>query len=167
MDSTRLEQLITENMKTVFGFAISRLGNAAEAEELASDILYSLVKASPSLRDEARFYPFMWRIAENTYVDYLRRKSKSAKWSVPLDENISDESDMPLTQIIRCEELQKLRRELSLLSKQYREATVLYYIENLSCAQTAKKLGISTEMVKYYLFRARKILREGMSMERT
>lgn len=76
MDSTRLEQLITENMKTVFGFAISRLGNAAEAEELASDILYSLVKASPSLRDEARFYPFMWRIAENTYVDYLRRKSK-------------------------------------------------------------------------------------------
>ena len=39
MDSIKLEQLITENMKSIFGFALSRLGNVAEAEWLASDIL--------------------------------------------------------------------------------------------------------------------------------
>ena len=59
-----------------------------------------------------------------------------------------------------------LRRELALLSREYRECTVAYYFEGLSCAETASRLHISLEMVKYYLFKTRKILREGISMER-
>ncbi len=166
MDSIKLEQLITENMKSIFGFALTRLGNTTEAEYLASDILYEIIRSAPNLKYEERFYGFMWKIAENTYMDYLRRKSKNASRAAELDENISDESKSVLEEIVKKEELNLLRRELSLLSKQYRDANVLYYIENLSCSEVANKLQISTEMVKYYLFRARKIIREGMNMER-
>ena len=166
MDSIKLEQLITENMNSIFGFALTRLGNVIEAEDLASDILYEIIKSAKSLKDEERFWGFMWRIAENTYMDYLRKKSRECKRTAELDENISDESESALDEIIKKEELNILRRELSLLSKQYRDSTVLYYIENLSCSEISKKLQISTEMVKYYLFRARKIIREGMNMER-
>ena len=166
MDSIKLEQLITENMKSIFGFALTRLGNVAEAEYLASDILYGIIRSAPNLKEEERFYGFMWKVAENTYMDYLRKKSKNACRTAELDENIADESESVLDEIVKKEELNLLRRELSLLSKQYREATVLYYIDNLSCSEVAKKLQISTEMVKYYLFRARKIIREGMNMER-
>ncbi len=166
MDSIKLEQLITENMKSIFGFALTRLGNVNEAEYLASDILYEIIRSAKNLKDEERFYGFMWKIAENTYMGYLRNKSKNASHSVGLDENIVDKSDSALEEIIKKEELNLLRRELSLLSKQYRDTTVLYYIENLSCSEVANKLNISTEMVKYYLFRARKIIREGMNMER-
>ncbi len=59
-----------------------------------------------------------------------------------------------------------LRRELSLLSKQYREATVAYYIYHKSCSEISTDLGISMEMVKYYLFKTRKILKEGIGMTR-
>ena len=166
MDSIKLEQLITENMKSIFGFALTRLGNVAEAEYLASDILYEIIRSAQNLKDEERFYGFMWKIAENVYMDYLRKKTKNASRTAELDENIADESESVLDEIVKKEELNLLRRELSLLSKQYREATVLYYIENLSCSEVANKLQISTEMVKYYLFRARKIIREGMNMER-
>ncbi len=166
MDSIKLEQLITENMKSIFGFALTRLGNANEAEYLASDILYEIIRSAQNLKDEERFYGFMWKIAENTYMDYLRKKSKNASRTVEFDETIADESESALDGIIQKEEMNVLRRELSLLSKQYRDATVLYYIENLSCSEVANRLQISTEMVKYYLFRARKIIREGMSMER-
>ena len=166
MDSIKLEQLITENMKSIFGFALTRLGNVAEAEWLASDILYEIVRSAPNIKDEERFYGFMWKIAENIYMDYLRKKEKNATRTAELNESIADESESVLEEIVKKEELNILRRELSLLSKQYREATVLYYIENLSCSEVAKKLQISTEMVKYYLFRARKIIREGMNMER-
>ena len=166
MDSIKLEQLITENMKSIFGFALTRLGNVTEAEYLASDILYEIIRSAPNLKDEERFYGFMWKIAENVYMDYLRKKAKNASRTAELDESIADESESVLDEIAKKEELSLLRRELSLLSKQYRDATVLYYIENLSCSDVAKKLQISTEMVKYYLFRARKIIREGMNMER-
>ena len=166
MDSIRLEQLITENMKSIFGFSLTRLRSANEAEELASDILYEIVKSAQNLKNEERFYGFMWKIAENTYMDYLRKKSKNASRIAELDENIADEGETVLEEIVKKEELNLLRRELSLLSKQYRDSTVLYYIENLSCSEVANRLHISTEMVKYYLFRARKIIREGMNMER-
>ena len=166
MDRIKLEQLICDNMKSIFGFALTRLGNAKEAEELASDILYEILRSAHNLQDEERFWGFMWRIAENTYMDYLRKKSRASKRTAELNEGIPDESDLGLDQIVQAEELNLLRRELSLLSKQYRDATVLYYMENLSCSEIANKLQISTEMVKYYLFRARKMIREGMSMER-
>ena len=166
MDSIKLERLIAENMKSIFGFALTRLGNVTEAEYLASDILYEIIRSAPNLKDEKRFYGFMWKIAENVYMDYLRKKAKNASHTAELDESIADDSESVLDEIAQKEELNLLRRELSLLSKQYRDATVLYYIENLSCSEIAKKLQISTEMVKYYLFRARKIIREGMNMER-
>ena len=166
MDRTKLDKLITENMKAIFGFALTRLGNQTEAEYLASDILYELITSAQNLKDEDRFYGFMWRIAENTYVDYLRKKTKESGRITELDENLADGSDSVLDEMVKKEELHRLRRELSLLSRQYRDVTVLYYIENLFCSEIAKKLNISTEMVKYYLFRARKIIREGMSMER-
>ena len=166
MDSVKLEQLITENMKSIFGYALTRLGDVTEAEELTSDILYEIIKSAGNLKDEERFYGFMWRIAGNVYADHLRKKSRNTSRTAELDVNTADESDSALDEIIKTEEVNLLRRELSLLTKQYRETTVLYYIENLSCSEIAKRLQISTEMVKYYLFRARKIIKEGMNMER-
>lgn len=166
MDSIKLEKLITENMKSIFGFALTRLGNVTDAEYLASDILYEIIKSAQNLKDDERFYGFMWKIAENVYMDYLRKKSKNAKHTAEFDDSILDESKSALDEIVKKEELNFLRRELSLLSKQYRDAAVLYYIENLSCSEIAEKLQTSTEMIKYYLFRARKIIREGMNMER-
>lgn len=166
MDSTKLEKLIKENMKSIFGFALTRLGNVVEAEYLASDILYEIIKSMGNLRDEERIYGFIWKIAENTYSSYLRKKANHASRTAELDESIADGSDSALDEMIEKENLNLLRREMSLLSNQYRVATVLYYMENLSCSRIAEKLQISTEMVKYYLFRARKIIREGMNMER-
>ncbi|MBR3714413.1 MAG: sigma-70 family RNA polymerase sigma factor [Clostridia bacterium] len=166
MDNIKFDNLISENMKSIFGFALTRLGNVNEAECLASDILYEIIRSAENLKDEERFYGFIWKIAENTYMNYLRKKSKIVSRNTELDESLADESESALDKIVKKEEINLLRRELSLLSKQYRDTTVLYYIENLSCSEISKKLKISTEMVKYYLFRARKIIREGMDMER-
>ncbi len=163
MEHEKINELIVENMKNIFGFSLSRLQNREAADELASDIIYEILKSAPKLSDESRFYAFMWRIAENKYADHLRKKYKQKH--TELDETMADDKNVE-TDVILKEDLTLLRRELSLLSEQYRRATVMYYIEGLSCSQISEKMSISTEMVKYYLFRARKIIREGMNMER-
>ncbi len=163
MTHETVNRLAAEHMKTVFGYAFSRLSDPNEAEILASDILYALLKSAPNLRDESKFYPFLWRIAENTFANYLRGKH-------PLSTDEFDEStasDPVQEEILLREDLALLRRELSLLSEEYRRATVLYYMEDKSCAEIAQALETSVEMVKYYLFRARKLLKEGMTMNRT
>ena len=71
MDRIKLDARISENMKSIFGFALTRLGNVQEAEDLAGDILYALIRSAGNLKDEDRFYGFMWKIAENTYKGFF------------------------------------------------------------------------------------------------
>lgn len=164
MENELLNKLITENMKTVLGFSISRLQNMQEAEELASDIVCKLLVSGKMLRDTTKFHAFMWKVSESTYADFLRKKAKGRFEAIP--ENLADDSASVEQNVVAGEEIMLLRRELSLLSEQYRRCTVLYYMDNLTCQQIADRLSISMEMVKYYLFRARKIIREGMNMDR-
>ena len=138
MDNIKFDNLISENMKSIFGFALTRLGDINEAECLASDILYEIIRSAENLKDDERFYGFIWKIAENTYMNYLRKKSKIVSRNTELDESLADESESALDKIVKKEEINLLRRELSLLSKQYRDTTILYYIENLSCSEISK-----------------------------
>lgn len=154
-------------MKTIFampvrGYRISRGRGPCRRHHRGA------ARRGGRIRSEEALFGYVWTIAANTYKKYLRRKSRCA--AVEWDENrlgeIPDDEDFTET-LLQSERLNRLRRELSLLSGQYRECTVAYYFDGLSCAETAEKLHISLEMVKYYLFKTRKILKEGIGMERT
>ncbi|MCI8331437.1 MAG: sigma-70 family RNA polymerase sigma factor [Clostridiales bacterium] len=103
----------------------------------------------------------MWAVAENVYKQWYRKKLKNSTCEltddVPSEDGCieDDNSDIYL-----------LRRELTLLSEKYRKSTIMYYIERLSCSEISLSLTISESMVKYLLFKSRKILKEGMNMER-
>lgn len=165
MDQQSVNQLLCENMQNIFRFSLSRLWNRQDAEDPTSEILLEVLRSADKIRDEDKFFGFLWRVARNTYADFLKKHQKndhcelSEEGIVSVERSVEDE-------IILRESLKHLRRELSLLSEIYRRSTVLYYFENLSCRQIAEKLGVSTEMVKYNLFRARNIIREGITMER-
>ena len=163
MEDYSAVQFVEENMKTIFAYALARVSDKADAEDLASDIILAILQSKDKIKDRAAFYGFVWGIAANTYKNFLRKRNKNS--FAELEEDIPY-TDGILEELCSKEELNFLRRELTLLSKEYRECTVAYYFDGLSCADTAKKLGISMEMVKYYLFKTRKILKEGIGMER-
>lgn len=76
MDTESAGRLLAENIKTVFGFSVSKLQNETEAQELASRIVYKVLKSASKLRNDDSFFAFMWRISETVYADYLREKRK-------------------------------------------------------------------------------------------
>lgn len=163
MEQEKVSQLVAENIKTIFAYALSRVSHKEDAEDLAGDIVLAILQSAPKLRDDNAFFGYIWSIAANTYKKYLRRKIRIR--FDELAEDIPSEDDFT-REILRSEEHKALRRELALLSREYRECTIAYYFDGLSCAETASRLHISLEMVKYYLFKTRKILKEGIAMER-
>ena len=164
LDTKTAAGLIEENLHTIFAWSLSKLYDKSEAEDLAQDIIYAVLKSVHRLNKDEAFYGFMWRIAENTLKAKLRRKRPD---NVCYDENFCGVYwNTPEDDFIKSEEISLLRRELSLLSEMYREVTVRYYIYNKSCSEISAELGISVEMVKYYLFKTRKILKEGIGMTR-
>ena len=163
MESEKVAALVQENMKTIFTYALSRVSNREDAEDLAGDIILAILQSAPRIRDDNAFFGYIWAVAANTYKKFLRKKSRVQ--IEELDENVPSREDF-VEEVENAQELNALCRELSLLSREYRECTIAYYFDGLSCAETASRLHISLEMVKYYLFKTRKMLKEGIVMER-
>ncbi len=164
MEQEKAAEILTDNIKNIFAFSLSRLYNKSEAEDLTNDIIYEVLKCAHQLRNEDAFYSFMWRIAENTFKKHIR---KSNIRTMEFDDNfVGTYWETPEEEYLKSEQLNLLRRELSLLTKQYRETTIAYYIYGKSCSEISTSFGISIEMVKYYLFKTRKILKEGICMSR-
>ncbi len=162
MEQEMANRLVEENLSAIYGFARSRLGDTAAAEALASDVVYAVLSHAHQLRDAAARYGWLWQIARNCLAAHFRGTRQMAE----LDETIPDRESTPEEALILQEDLARLRRELALLASNGRRATVLYYIDGLSCGEVASRMQISVEMVKYHLFRARKIMWEGIQMER-
>ena len=164
MEQEEAAKLLSDNLKSIFAFSLSRLYDRSEAEDLTNDIVCEVLKCVHRLKNDDAFYAFMWRIAENTFKKRIR---KSNFQTLEFDEGfVGTYWTTPEEKYLETEELHLLRRELSLLSKQYREIIVAYYFTGKSCSEISAYLGISTEMVKYYLFKTRKILKEGIDMSR-
>ena len=165
-------QFIEENLKTIFDYALSRVSNKEDAEDLTNDIVVAILQSADKLKSPEAFYGYVWGIAANTYRKFLmkrNRRQQEVSADGMQDDAFAAEGDFAgelAEELALKENVAKLHREIALLSKEHRECTVAYYFEELSCAEVAKRLGISLEMVKYYLFKTRKILKEGISMER-
>ena len=162
MDRETAAAFAAENMKTIFAYALHRVSKREDAEDLAGDIIVAVLENAHTLQNKDAFFGWFWSVAANTVRKYYRKKSRALSAEVedvPAADDISDG-------LIRQEEAALLRRELSLLAKEYRECTVAYYFDGLSCGEIGKKYGISVEMVKYYLYKTRRILKEGLTMTR-
>ena len=162
MNKIELHEKITEVSKTIFSYCMAKTSTREEADDLSQDILYELIKSTKNIRDDKAFYGFMWAVANNVYKQWYRKKLKNN--TCELTDDIPSKEDELLEE--DNSDIFLLRRELTLLSEKYRKATILYYIEGQSCSEISSTLAISESMVKYLLFKSRKILKEGMNMER-
>ena len=140
----------------LFSFCYARTNDSYEAEELCSDIIYSLVKAANSDGEIESVYPFIWRVARNVYADFSDNRRKRAETIYEGDseeillrvaeEDTSDDTTELLTSIYR---------RIAFLTKAYREVMIMFYIDGLSTAQIAKAQGTSEGAVRQRLFSAR------------
>ena len=171
MTDKRASELLSENLTAIYGYAFSKLYDKDKADDLASEIVYEIIVSARNLQNEDAFWGFAWKIAENTFRRFIRKSQLAAQTVELTEENIGVYDLSPeqeyIEKEIESEQIYLLRRELSLLKKTHREVCVAYYVDNKSCSQIAKEQNISVEMVKYHLFKTRKLLKEGIGMTRT
>ncbi len=147
-DDTLLDKL--------FGFCYARTNDSHEAEELCSDIIYALVKASKSDGEIESVYPFIWKVARNVYADFSNNRRKHTE---KVYEGDSEEFLLKLadddTADDTAELLRNVYRRIAFLTRAYREVMILFYIDGLSTAEIAKLQNTSEGAVRQRLFSAR------------
>jgi len=168
-DAEKTIKLFTEQYyEKIFYFSLKKAGNRTEAEDLTSDIILDIISALRKGVIPEYFSAYVWKCARSRYCKWAEKKSNSRK-HFDLSESALDhlECDENLEEnFILHEDIQALRREISLISKEYREILVSFYIDDKKISQIAKEFNLPEGTVKTKLFKSRKILMEGMKMAR-
>lgn len=84
-------EFVEENLKTIFAYALSRVSDKNDAEDLTNDIVLAILQSSDKIRNYNAFYGYVWGIAANTYRKFMRKKSRFS--FDELDDNSFEEFD--------------------------------------------------------------------------
>ena len=76
MDKAFADKMISEYQKKFFGFALSKCSNFNEAEELASRITCEAYMTLRAVEDVYNWEGYLYRIAHNVYVHYVKEQAK-------------------------------------------------------------------------------------------
>ena len=161
--------VIQDYSEKIFYFCLKKSGNVHEAEDLASDITLNIIASLDKGIIPEKLSAWIWRIARNRYSVWADKKHKQAVAEESKDISdfeIKDNAYNPEEEFVNSENLSLLRRELAMASSDYRNILVAYYFKGNKINDIARSLNIPAGTVMSKLYRARKILKEGMEMAR-
>lgn len=153
---------ITEYVDKVYAYAVKRTFDREEADELSQEILFTVVRELSKLRDESRFEPWLWGVAENVTRSFRRKQGRQrAMYSYDFPESWFEQPAENDEEAKENEELYGfLRGKIAMLSEMYRDIIILHYYDGLSTKQISEKLGIPEGTVTWRLSEGRKKLKK-------
>ena len=159
-----LQAFQQDMISKIYGFCRLKLKSTEDAEDLSQDICLEVIKSIRTGKKIENLNAYVWKISNHMFFNWLRKKKYSQTYYMT-DLLISDE-DVEESVILE-EQKSLLRRELSLMSGNYRRAVVMHYFENMSCEDIGKALGKSEGTVKWWLHDARQAIEKGINTMRT
>ncbi len=160
------ELLMRRHNQRVYRTVRAILGADDEAEDVMQQTYLNAFAHLSSFAGHARFSTWLTSIAVNEALGRRRRSGVTALRLVQSDDDplleIRSNTPDPEQEAMTAELQQFLEREIMSLPEHYRTVLMLRQVEGLSTEETAECLGVSTDVVKTRLRRARVMLREAM-----
>lgn len=161
------EGVISRYSPVLFRVALRRLRNVEDAEDAVQDALLSAYRHIGQFEGRSQLSTWLTSIVSNAAGMKLRRRSRRETLSLddkqeneiaPLASELIDAGPSPEAICARTEMNETLRRALAQLSPKLRSAFQLRELAGLSTREAASTLGISTNVLKSRLSRARATL---------
>ena len=157
------ETFVRQLQGRLFALAYSYAGDREDARDLAQEIFVRLYEVRSQWPSGDEFLPWLFRVARNRSVDYLRRRSVRRP-GVTVDEGAVAELPDPgpgaEARAIESDRRGLLHAALRGLSAINREIVILRDVHGLSVQQVAGILGVPLGTVKSRASRARVELAE-------
>jgi RNA polymerase sigma-70 factor, ECF subfamily len=164
-------ELIQPYERAVFLTAVSVLRDSTEAEDAAQEAMIKAYRALASFRGDAKFSTWLTTITLNEARSRLRRAARVRVES--LDDTgqeedftpflVADWREIPSETLEREELAQQIQNAIEGLPPSYREVFLLRDKEEMSIEEIAQALGVTANLVKVRLFRARMMLQKQLA----
>jgi len=167
-DTQAFELLIKKYQRRIFHLIYRITQDPAVVESLAQDVFLKAYRSISSFRGSSRFYTWLYRIAVNTSLSYLKKESVAENREKRVDYDL-DTSNLivdsmkiedPEELLMRKEFFRHLLGSLRRLPEDLRTAVVLREFSGLNYEEIAEVMEIPLGTVRSRIFRARSRLRE-------
>jgi RNA polymerase sigma-70 factor, ECF subfamily len=168
-EAEAFEQLYRQYSGRLYNVAYRMLGNAADADERLQEIFLQVYRRIDSFRGESSLGTWLYRLATNHCLDYLRSKQGRQQHATDAIEDleafepVANGSWRPDAALDRLD----LERAIAQLPPSYRAAFVLHDVEGFDHGEVGRHLGIAEGTSKSLLHKARIRLRRLLRGEET
>ncbi len=160
-DSGAFEELVLAYEKKIYHMSLRYTGNEQDALDVTQEVFLRLFRFFPQFQEESRFSTWLYRIAVNANLDFLRRRGGQPDMSLDdADEDspvfeVCDLRYNPENQLERMELQRDICEGIQNLPPHMREILILRDISGLSYEEIGKVLRLEQGTVKSRLARAR------------
>lgn len=170
-DADAFEQLVLKYQTQIYNLCFRISGNAEDAADLTQEAFIKAWSNLAGFHFEAAFSTWLYRLASNTCLDFLRREKRRSHVSLTVEESdgeetvldVPDTSPSPEEAAIRADESRQLSCAMQALEPEQRSILTLRVVNDLSYAEIAEILDIREGTVKSRLSRARDALRKKLT----
>ncbi|MBE7040482.1 MAG: sigma-70 family RNA polymerase sigma factor [Ruminococcaceae bacterium] len=175
-DSEAFGELLTLYENKILNYCYRMLGNRTDAEDATQEVFVKLYRFIGSFTGQSAFSTWLYKIASNVCLDYLRKNKKHTSDTVSLHQqnaegeeflmNIEDKGLTPYESAQMSEAQRVLALALEQLSEDQRKVVVLRDVEGLSYEEIGEVMGIAEGTVKSRINRARLALKKLLEKDR-
>ena len=168
-------ELIRRYERPIFSLILRMVRDRQLAEDLAQETFIKTLNAIATYRPEFKFSSWIFKIANNTAIDHLRRRELNtlsidgAPHATTAEDieatalQVGDRGESPLAELEARELGSAIERAIGQLRPEYRSCIMLRHVEGLAYEEIASMLDLPLGTVKTYIHRARHELREMLT----
>ena len=165
-DEKALEILIQRFLNPIYSFVYRHIGDQKEAEDITQEVFIKCWKNIKKFDPEKNFKTWIFSIAKNTSIDFLRKK-KNINFCDLEDEdgigewadNIEDSAPLPDKIFEQKNLAETLHNAINQLPVKYRMVLFLHYNDHFNFREISETLGESLNTVKSRHFRGIRMLK--------
>jgi len=163
---------VRKYQRRLYGVIYNMTSHKEDTADILQDVFIKAFRSIESFKGESRFYTWLYKIAINTALTFIKRNRNKHSMSL---ENWNDSEDLPDfifkdakaekgDRVTLLKELQeKLNEALQKLSLSHRTVIILFEIDGMSHAEIAKILNCSEGTVRSRLHYAKEELKQILS----
>ena len=161
-DVSAFETLYHRHNDALYRYLLRLCRNPAAAEDVFQEVWSKIIKARENYRPTAKFTTFLYHVAHNCFIDYLRRNSRHNNTADVEPDSQADSGDQPDDLAEKSMARRRLEAALSKLPDEQRDVFLLYEEAGLSLDQIASITDSKRETAKSRLRYAIRKLRAAI-----
>ena len=171
-DLEAYDELIRRYQERIYATIYHMTANHEDANDLAQEAFIKGFQALKSFKGGSSFYTWVYRIAVNKTINFLKQRKNKAQLSLDdIDFNAEHDPDLvalisektPRREIGLTELQEKLNSAMQKLSEPHRLVVTLHDVQGLSHEEIAEIMGCNIGTVRSRLFYARQQLQAYLS----